>query len=259
MTDSPIILNVAIVGAGPAGLYAADHLLESHGIEAQIDIIDKLPTPTGLVRSGVAPDHPEKKLVGPRLFDIVLRAPNVRYLGNVTIGEHISHQHLAEHYDAIIYAVGSQSARTLNIPGEDLPGVFTARDFVLWYNGHPDYTDLNVDLSSPRALIIGNGNVAMDIARILSLPLSELEKTDIADHALEALRVSKIREIEILGRRGAAVAACNNPELEELAHLPGTDIVFDRKDLPSEEEIENGAFDWWTKRKLRTMLKFSSK
>ena len=258
MTELPNKLTVAIVGAGPAGLYAADHLLEAPGVDVQIDIIDRLPTPTGLVRSGVAPDHQEKKLVGPRLFEIVLRSPNVRYYGNITVGEQVSHEQLTEHYDAVIYAVGSQSARKLNIPGEDLPGVFTARDFVLWYNGHPDYTDLKVDLSHSRAVIIGNGNVALDVARILTLPVSVLEKTDIADHALQALRTSAIREIEILGRRGAAVAACNNPELEELEGLAGTDVIIDPKDALSEEEIEQGAFDWWTKRKLRTMSKFAS-
>ncbi len=206
-------LRVAIVGAGPAGMYAAGHLLEGAGgtfldgrlqhlvnRPVEVDVFERLPVPWGLVRHGVAPDHPDKKRVQQVYEDIAAR-PGFRYFGHVELGKHVSVAELGEWYDAVIYAVGASGDTALGIPGEDLPGSLSAREFVAWYNGHPDYRDLAVDLSAKRAVIVGNGNVAMDVARILSLSPEALAKTDSADHALEALRGSRIREVVVLGRR----------------------------------------------------------
>jgi ferredoxin/flavodoxin---NADP+ reductase len=219
-------LRIAIIGAGPAGFYAAETLLKQRDLVLTIDIFNRFPTPFGLVRDGVAPDHQSIKAVV-RVFDKILADPRVRFFGNVTYGVDIHHQDLKQFYDQVIYAVGAQADRRMGIPGEELPNTFPALSFVGWYNGHPDYCDLPIDLSCERAIVVGNGNVAMDVTRMLVLSPETLMKTDIADHALEKLRESKIREVVILGRRGAAQAAFTTPEIKELGKLEGVDVVVD--------------------------------
>src|ERR671917_2318850 len=185
-------LRVAIVGSGPAGFYAAGHLLKAKShpdLCAQVDMFDRLPTPWGLVRAGVAPDHPNIKAVS-RVYEKTAEHPEFRFYGNVEFGVDITHEDLIERYHAVIYAVGAQTDKQMGIPGEDLPGSWAATEFVAWYNGHPDYRDLEFDLSHERAVVIGNGNVAADVTRILTRSPDELERTDLADHALEALRES---------------------------------------------------------------------
>lgn len=223
-------LRVAIIGAGPAGFYAAETLLKKGGIELTIDIFNRFPTPFGLVRDGVAPDHQSIKAVI-RVFDKILADPRVRFFGNVTYGVDIHHKELKQFYDQIIYAVGAQADRRMGIPGEDLPNSFPAISFVGWYNGHPDYRDLPIDLSCERAVVAGNGNVAMDVTRILAMSPDTLMKTDIADHALEKLRKSKVREVVVLGRRGAAQASFTNPEIKELGKLEGVDVIVDPQNI----------------------------
>ena len=219
-------LRIAVIGAGPAGFYAAEKLLKQPDIVLTIDIFNRFPTPFGLVRDGVAPDHQSIKAVV-RVFDKILADPRVRFFGNVTYGVDIHHQDLKQFYDQIIYAVGAQADRRMGIPGEDLPNTYPALSFVGWYNGHPDYRDLPIDLSCERAVVVGNGNVAMDVTRILGMSPDTLQKTDIADHALEKLRESKIREVVVLGRRGAAQAAFTTPEIKELGKLEGVDVIVD--------------------------------
>lgn len=264
-------LRVAIVGAGPAGMYAAGHLLEGAGgtfldgrlqhlvnRPVEVDVFERLPVPWGLVRHGVAPDHPDKKRVQQVYEDIAAR-PGFRYFGHVELGKHVSVAELGEWYDAVIYAVGASGDAALGIPGEDLPGLLSAREFVAWYNGHPDYRDLAVDLSSERAVIVGNGNVAMDVARMLSLSPEALAKTDIADHALEALRGSRIREVVVLGRRAAFQGAFNNPELEELGELPGVDLGVEGGDVGFEEARFQGVLEDSARRKFATLKRFSER
>src|SRR5436305_3922372 len=217
-------LRIAIIGAGPAGFYAAETLLKQRDLVLTIDIFNRFPTPFGLVRDGVAPDHQSIKAVV-RVFDKILADPRVRFFGNVTYGVDIHHQDLKQFYDQIIYAVGAQADRRMGIPGEDLPNTFPALSLVGWFNGHPDYCDLPIDLSCERAVVVGNGNVAMDVTRMLVLSPDTLQKTDTADHALEKLRKSRIREVVVLGRRGAAQAAFTTPEIKELGKLEGVDVV----------------------------------
>lgn len=224
-------LRVAIVGAGPAACYAADELLRR--ADVQVELFDRLPTPWGLVRAGVAPDHPGTKSVA-NMFESAFRRDTLQYYLNVEVGTHITHEELLAHHHAVIYAVGAASDRQMGVPGEDLPGSHSATEFVAWYNGHPDYADRTFDLSGERAVIVGNGNVALDVARVLTVDPDELAKTDIADHALEALRQSKIREVVILGRRGPLQAAYTSPEFLALAHLQGVDVVID----PAELELD---------------------
>ena len=237
--------RVAVVGAGPAGAFAADRLLRRVG-DVEIDLFERLPTPWGLLRSGVAPDHQEIK----RLDDTFARETlgrGCRFFGNVEVGVDISHPELMEHYDAVIYATGAQTDKSLGIPGEDLPGSWPATEFVAWYNGHPDYRNLEFDLSHERAVVIGNGNVAADVVRILTRNLSELERTDIADHALDALRESRVEEVVVLGRRGPAQAAFTSSELRELGYMDGVDMNVDPDDaaldpLSQEWLAEEGTF-----------------
>ena len=233
MSDSPI--RVAVIGSGPAGFYAAGHLLKDgaggHSINFEVDMLERLPTPWGLVRSGVAPDHPKIKSVT-RIYEKTAAHPRFRFFGNVCFGEHVSREELLSHYHAIVYATGTPVDRPLGIPGEELPGSHAATEFVGWYNGHPDHTDLEVDLrSAERAVVIGNGNVAIDVARMLVLAPSELAPTDTADHALEVLAESHVKEVVIVGRRGPAQAAFTNPELLELGELADADVIVDPAEL----------------------------
>ncbi|MFD4439140.1 FAD-dependent oxidoreductase [Nocardia sp. NPDC058519] len=221
-------LRVAIVGAGPAACYAADELLRRSDVE--VEMFDRLPTPWGLVRAGVAPDHAGTKGVA-EMFESAFRRDSLQYYLNVEVGEHIDHQELLDHHHAVIYAVGASSDRSLDIPGEDLPGSHSATEFVAWYNGHPDFADREFDLSGERAVIVGNGNVALDVARVLTGDPDELAKTDIADHTLDALRRSKIREVVILGRRGPLQAAYSSPEFLALTHRNGVDVIVDPADV----------------------------
>ncbi len=223
-------LRIAIIGAGPAGFYAAEALLKKSDLNLTIDFFNRFPTPFGLVRDGVSPDHQSIKSVI-RVFDKILADPRVRFFGNVTYGTDIHHDELKQFYDQIIYAYGAQADRRMGIPGEDLPNSYAATAFVGWYNGHPDYCTLPIDLSCERAIVVGNGNVAMDVARMLVLSPDVLMKTDIADHALEKLRESKVREVVVLGRRGPAQAAFKNPEIRELGKLDGVDVIVDPRDL----------------------------
>ncbi|TCJ97655.1 4Fe-4S binding protein [Nocardia alba] len=221
--------RVAIVGAGPSGFYVAQALLASAPGPVEISMFDKLPTPFGLVRSGVAPDHPNTKKVTD-LFRWVAAHPDVHSFYNVEIGTHISHDELRTRHHAVVYTVGAATARNLDIPGENLPGSYSATDFVAWYNGHPDHADLPVELSGTRAVIIGNGNVALDIARILLRNVDDLVETDIADHALAALAESSIQEVVLLGRRDLTGAAYTTPELLGLDSLDDVDVVVDPRD-----------------------------
>jgi ferredoxin--NADP+ reductase len=223
-------LHVAVVGSGPAGFYAADALLKSEEPPVEVDMIERLPTPWGLVRLGVAPDHPNIKAVS-RAFERIAARPGFRFLGNVELGRDVTHDELIARYDAVLYAVGAQSDRRLDIPGEDLPGSWPATAFVAWYNGHPDFQHLDFDLSGERAVVIGNGNVAVDVARMLALTREELAATDTTDRAIEAIAGSGIREILMLGRRGPAQAAFTTPELQELGELAGSDVAVDPADL----------------------------
>ncbi len=223
--------RIAVIGSGPAGFYAAGHLLKDAEAGFEVDMIERLPTPWGLVRSGVAPDHPKIKSVT-RVYEKTAAHPRFRYFGNVTFGEHVSREELLRHYHAIVYATGSPSDRPLGIPGEELPGSHAATEFVGWYNGHPDHTHLEVDLlAAERAVVIGNGNVAVDVARMLVLAPSELEPTDTADHALEVLAQSRVNEVVVIGRRGPAQSAFTNPELLELGELADADVIVDEAEL----------------------------
>ncbi|NOZ70425.1 MAG: FAD-dependent oxidoreductase [Chloroflexi bacterium] len=227
-------LRIAIIGAGPSGFYAAQALLKQKDYAVSIDLIDHLPAPYGLVRYGVAPDHQKIKAVT-RVYDRIAEDPRLRFFGNVTLSHDISHEDLKAHYDQIIYAVGAQTDKRLNIPGEDLSGSHPATEFVAWYNGHPDFADHSFDLSCESAAVIGVGNVAMDVARILALSADELERSDIADHALVALRDSHIKDIYVIARRGPAQVKFTNPELRELAELEVTDIIIDPAELELDE------------------------
>ena len=229
---------MAIVGAGPAGAFAAACLLRARG-DAEIDLFERLPTPWGLLRAGVAPDHQEIKRLE-RAFDKQTLERGCRFLGNVEIGVDVSHAELMQHYAAVIYATGAQTDKSLGIPGEGLPGSWAATDFVAWYNGHPDYRGLEFDLSARRAVVIGNGNVAADVTRVLTLSDRELARTDIADHALEALRASSIEEVVVLGRRGPAQAAFTSAELRELGHLDGVELHVD----PGDVELDPVSRSW---------------
>ena len=228
-------LRVAIFGSGPAGFYAVGELLKQKDIAIRVDLFDRLPTPYGLVRGGVAPDHQKIKAVI-RQYEKIANQPGFRFFGNVTFGEDISLADVLAHYHQVLFSTGAESDRQLGIPGEDLKGSDPATIFVGWYNGHPDYRDLNYDLSDvERVAVIGNGNVAMDVARILARSIEELSKTDIADYALEALKKSAVKEIYLLGRRGPAQAVFTTPEIRELSEMPITDLVVDPKELELDE------------------------
>ncbi|WP_027005558.1 FAD-dependent oxidoreductase [Conexibacter woesei] len=237
-TDTP---RAVIVGAGPSGFYAADQLLN---LGFEVDVLDALPTPFGLVRAGVAPDHPKIKAVT-RVYEKTARKDGFRFFGGVVLGRDVTRAELLERYHAVVYALGTSDDNRLGIPGEDRPGVHGATQFVSWYNGHPDASDHAYDLTCERAVVIGNGNVAIDVARMLVLHPDELAPTDTADHAIEAFRDSNIKEVVLLGRRGPAQAAFTNPELRELIDLQRAGVVVDATDLELDEHsaawLENEA------------------
>lgn len=222
--------HVAIVGSGPSGFFAAASLLKAADttdeIDVAVDMLEMLPTPWGLVRSGVAPDHPKIKSIS-KQFEKTATDPRFRFFGNVVVGEHVHAHELAEHYDAVVYAVGAQSDKPLNIPGEHLTGSISAVDFVGWYNAHPHFEDKTPNLSGARAVVVGNGNVAIDVARILVTDPDVLALTDIADHALESLRPRGVEEVVIIGRRGPLQTAFTTLELRELGELEGVDVIVD--------------------------------
>jgi ferredoxin--NADP+ reductase len=239
-----VAVRIAIVGSGPAGFYAAEQLLKHEEAGFEVDMIDRLPTPFGLVRGGVAPDHPKIKSVI-RVYEKTAAREQFRFFGNVSVGEDVSAAELAERYHAVIYSYGAETDRRLGIEGEDLPGSGPATAFVGWYNAHPDYAGLEFNLSHERAVVIGNGNVAADVTRMLALTRTELEETDTAAHAIDPLAESGVREIMVLGRRGPAQAAFTNPEVRELGEMVDADIIIDPAELEldplSAEYLENDA------------------
>jgi ferredoxin/flavodoxin---NADP+ reductase len=253
-------LRVAVVGSGPAAFYAAGHLLASEDPPAEVDMIERLPTPWGLVRLGVAPDHPNLKTVS-RAFEKIALRPGFRFFGNVEVGRDVEHEALARLYDAVVYAVGSQTDRRLGIPGEDLPGSWAATELVAWYNGHPDFQELAFDLSHERVVVVGNGNVALDVARMLALTREELAPTDTTDAAIEAIASSGIREIVVLGRRGPVQAAWTSTELHEMGDLAGADIVVDPAELEVDQasEAELAAASNLVRRNVEILREFAAR
>jgi ferredoxin--NADP+ reductase len=229
--------HFAIVGSGPAGFYTAEALEKAYGDQARVDILDRYPVPYGLIRFGVAPDHQSLKAVSKR-YDKVAESAGVDFIGNVAVGTDVSVAELLELYDAVILATGAPHDRKLGIPGEDLPGVVGSAEFVGWYNGHPDFADLDPPLDGAHAAVIGNGNVALDCARILSKTRHEFEGSDIVGHALDALDHSAIRTVTILGRRGPHQIAMTPKELGELGHLEAAVPIIDQTDFPLEEADE---------------------
>lgn len=233
-------LRVAIIGAGPSGFYAADQLIKNPDVETSVDLFDRLPTPYGLVRGGVAPDHPKIKSVI-RVYQRTAKKDGFRFFGNVNVGRDLSIDDLKRHYHVILYTFGAEADRELGIPGEDLPGSYAATAFVGWYNAHPDYAHREFDLDRvKRAVVIGNGNVAIDVARMLALDEETLRQTDIAEHAIGKLAGSAVEEIVILGRRGPAQAAYTNPEIRELGELADADVIVD----PAEVELDPDSRAW---------------
>lgn len=237
---------MAIVGSGPSGYFAAASLLKSAdaegGRDVRVDMLEMLPTPWGLVRSGVAPDHPKIKTISAQ-FEKISLDPRFRFFGNIRVGEHVQAAELAERYDAVVYAIGAQSDRPLGIPGEDLEGSVAAVDFVGWYNAHPHFGEMTPDLSGQRAIVVGNGNVALDVARILVSDPRELAKSDIADHALTALHAQGVEEVVVIGRRGPLQATFTTLELRELGDLEAmadVDVIVDADDFAAitDEQLE---------------------
>ena len=252
--------KVAIVGAGPAGYFAAQALqnLQTDDLQFTIDMIERLPTPWGLVRSGVAPDHPKIKTVS-KVFEKVATAGNFRLFGGVELGTDISIEQLREMYDAVVIATGSAVGKKLGIPGEDLPGSLSAAEFVPWYNAHPDFHSVEVPLDCQVAVVIGAGNVAMDVARMLALEPSELDPTDTADHAISALKKSAIREVVISARRGPEHAAFTSPELRELPKLEHTNVLINKSDIEAAIVRAGDVIEKDTKSNLDAMLLISEK
>jgi ferredoxin--NADP+ reductase len=252
--------KVAIVGAGPAGYFAAQALqnLQTEELQFSIDMIERLPTPWGLVRSGVAPDHPKIKTVA-KVFEKVANEPNFRLFANVELGSDFTIEHLKEKYDAVVIATGSALGKKLGIPGEDLPGSMSAATFVPWYNAHPDFKDESIDLSCETAVVIGAGNVAMDVARMLALEPSELDPTDTADHAIEGFKKSKVRTVVISARRGPEHAAFTSPELRELPKLEHTNVLMDKSDIEAAIVRAGDAPEKDVKSNLDAMLLISEK
>jgi len=248
------------VGAGPAGYFAAQALqnLQTEELQFSIDAIERLPTPWGLVRSGVAPDHPKIKTVS-KVFEKIATAGNFRLFGNVELGTDVTLDALEERYDAVVIATGSHVGKKLGIPGEDLPGSISAAEFVPWYNAHPDFKDFEVPLDAKTAVVIGAGNVAMDVARMLALEPSELDPTDTADHAIDALKKSAIRDVVISARRGPEHAAFTSPELRELPKLEHTNVVMEKTDIQAAITRAGAEIEKDTKSNLDAMLLISEK
>ncbi len=257
-STSPRPLRIAVVGAGPAGFFATDALVKNTSIQASVDLFERWPTPYGLVREGVAPDHQSIKGVT-RIFDRVLQHPRVRFFGNVYFGEDVTRQDLTELYDQVVYAVGAQTDRRMGIPGEDLPGSWPATEFVRWYNGQPECSDLSFDLSVERVVVVGNGNVAVDVARILLTDPDVLARSDIADHALEALRQSQVREVVMLGRRGPAQAKFTNVELKEFGTLDGVDVDVAPEELELDLDSAGAAGDRRVARNLEILHDYAAR
>ena len=259
-------LRVAVIGAGPSGFYACEELLKQQDIAVTCDLFDRLPTPYGLVRGGVAPDHQKIKSVI-KLFDRTAAREGFRFFGNVAYGAPgeagaLSLEDFLAHYHTVLFATGAEKDRRMGIPGEDLAGSHPATEFVAWYNGHPDYRDLEFDLSAEAAVVVGNGNVAMDVVRILARPIDELAETDIAEHALEALRNSKLKRLYLVGRRGPAMAAFTNPEIRELCNMEGCDLVLQREEVEPDalsQEFLDNAKDPVHKRNMATLLEHLEK
>lgn len=233
--DASRPLRVAVIGAGPSGIYAAEALIKQSEITVSVDVFDRLPTPYGLVRYGVAPDHQTIKSVT-KVMQKVLQDPRVRFLGNVEYGRDLTCADLKRHYDAVVYTVGASSDRHLGINGEDLPGSLSATEFVAWYNGHPDYQNLDIRLDMRGVVVVGMGNVAVDVTRILAKTAEELRQTDIANHALPVLAQSQVTDIYMLGRRGPAQAKFTTKELRELGELPNADVVVRPEELELDEK-----------------------
>ena len=255
-------LRAAIIGSGPAGFYAAEALFANEDVAVEVDMFDRLPTPFGLVRAGVAPDHPKIKNVI-RRYEKTAANDAFRFFGNVEIGREINPAELAERYHAVVYAYGSSTDRRLGIPGEDLPGSHAATEFVAWYNAHPDFADREFDLSCERVVVIGNGNVAADVARMLALTREELEETDTADHAIDVMADSGVREIVVLGRRGPAQAAFTNPEVRELGEMVDADVVVDPADCELDEAsrawLESDESDMTARKNVDIFTEFSQR
>ncbi|MEX2210937.1 MAG: FAD-dependent oxidoreductase [Gaiellaceae bacterium] len=251
-------MRVAVVGSGPAGFYAAGALLAADP-PAEVDMLERLPTPWGLVRLGVAPDHPKLKEVS-RAFERIALQPGFRFFGNVELGRDLRHDDLVRLYDAVVYAVGAQTDRRLGIQGEDLPGSWSATELVAWYNGHPDFQGLEFNLAAERVVVVGAGNVALDVLRMLALTREELAPTDATDASIEAIAGSGIRELVMLARRGPAQAAFTTPELKEMGELAGADIVVD----PAELELDPASEAWLetntnARRNLEVLREFAAR
>jgi ferredoxin--NADP+ reductase len=248
--------HVAIVGSGPSGFFAAASLFKAadadDNLDIAVDMLEMLPTPWGLVRSGVAPDHPKIKSIS-KQFENISEDPRFRFFGNVAIGEHVSVAELAEQYDAVVYAIGTQADRPLDIPGEEVPGSVAAVDFVGWYNAHPHFEEISPDLSGARALVVGNGNVALDVARILVTEPTALAQTDIADHALESLQPRGVEEVIVIGRRGPLQTAFTTLELRELADLENVDVVVDPADFENISEDDAAAVSKVCKQNIKVL------
>jgi ferredoxin--NADP+ reductase len=254
-------LRTAIVGAGPAGFYAAGHLLGGER-PVRVDLFDRLPTPFGLVRAGVAPDHPKIKSVV-RVYEKTAAQEGFRFFGGVELGRDLHRADLLERYHAVIYAIGAATDRRLGIAGEDLRGSEAATTFVGWYNGHPDHPDREFDLGCERVVVVGNGNVAIDCARMLALSAEELRKTDTADHAIDLLASDAVKEIVILGRRGPAQAAFTNPELLELGELEQADVIVDAADMQlddaSQAWLDSDAADKTSRENVRILREYAAR
>lgn len=258
-TDNP--LRVAVIGAGPAGFYAAGHLLATEQ-PVRVDLFDRLPTPFGLVRAGVAPDHPKIKSVV-RMYEKTAAKEGFRFFGGVELGRDLHRADLLERYHAVLYAIGAATDRRLGIPGEDLAGSEAATTFVGWYNGHPDHPDRDFDLNCERVVVVGNGNVAIDCARMLALSAEELRTTDTADHSIDVLSSDTVREIVILGRRGPAQAAFTNPELLELGELERADVIVDPADLEldpaSQAWLDSDESDKTSRENVRILREYAAR
>lgn len=254
--------HVAIVGSGPSGFFAASSLLKaadgSDDIDIAVDMLEMLPTPWGLVRSGVAPDHPKIKSIS-KQFEKTSQDPRFRFFGNISVGEHVQADELAERYDAVVYAVGAQSDRALNIPGENLPGSIAAVDFVGWYNAHPNFEEATPDLSGSRAVVVGNGNVALDVARILVTDPEVLGQTDIADHALESLRPCGVDEVVVIGRRGPLQTAFTTLELRELGDLANVDVIVDPAQLEGVTDEDAAAAGKTAKQNINVLRDYAKR